>query len=308
MDISIILSTFRRPDLLQKTLEGFCSLDTENLKWEVLIVDNADDETTKQVVARFRDRFFLNYLVERKRGKNNALNSAIPEAKGEVCIFTDDDVLPDPGWLIEVWEGSKRWPQYHVFGGKILPKFPERRQLPFEHPFFENAFAIANWDIAEGCYNADKVWGPNMAIRASIFKQGWRFNPDIGPDGTRYYQMGGETELTTRLERAGFRAIYLPRSIVYHRIQTERLSFKWLYERAFSAGREDAYIEIGGNTNPPIVARVPRYLLLRMIKTTLMLVLSKLSRDLRYKFDRGLKYWHTKGMIYQYIRHLHSDR
>lgn len=306
MDISIILATFQRADLLNQTLRSFCLLNTKGLEWEVLIVDNAEDRRTHDILMSYSDEIPLKYLVETRRGKNNALNRAIPEAKGEVLVFTDDDVIVDPNWLIEVWEGTRRWPQYYVFGGRILPKFPKEKQVPFGHPFFENAFTIANWDIPEGYYNADKVWGPNMAIRAFIFKRGWRFDPNVGPDGTQCYRMGSETDLTTRLERAGFKAIYLPRSIVFHQVRSEQMNTKHMYERAFRTGREYAYI--AGIPKGAVLAGVPPYLLLRMIKASLRFALSSLAMNKIYKFDQGLNYWHTKGMMYEYRKGVARNR
>ena len=48
MDISVILATYHRPEILNRTLESFCSLDTNLLKWEVLVVDNAYDIKTQK--------------------------------------------------------------------------------------------------------------------------------------------------------------------------------------------------------------------------------------------------------------------
>ena len=48
MDISVVLATYHRPEMLNRTLESFCSLDTKTLKWEVLVVDNAYDIKTER--------------------------------------------------------------------------------------------------------------------------------------------------------------------------------------------------------------------------------------------------------------------
>ena len=116
-NISIIVATFRRPVLLEQTLKSFLALDTAGLNWEVLIVDNADDPETKKAALNYSERIPLRYFAELKRGKNNALNRALPEAQGELFVFTDDDVVVEKDWLVEIWNGVKRWPGNHVFGG-----------------------------------------------------------------------------------------------------------------------------------------------------------------------------------------------
>jgi hypothetical protein len=111
---------------------------------------------------------------------------------------------------------------------------PQVQQASFDH-----AYAIADWVQPEGPYRASRVYGPNMAIRASVFHAGWSFDPAIGPDGTDTYIPGSETDPTMRLERAGFPAVYLPRALVLHQIRAEQLGLEWLSQRAFRKGRED---------------------------------------------------------------------
>ena len=188
------------------------------------MVDNAGGERTRKTVTKFSNKLPIKYLVEMKPGKNNALNTALPQAEGEIFVFTDDDIVADPNWLIEIREGMKRWSEYHVFDGRILPKWPNGKGILFEHPFLKGAYTIADWDIPEGFYSARRVWGPNMAIRASIFRNGWRYDPNIGPGGSQNYIMGSETELVNRLEEAGYRAVYLPRSFVFHQIRPEQMN------------------------------------------------------------------------------------
>jgi glycosyltransferase involved in cell wall biosynthesis len=309
MDISILLPTFKRPRLLRQTLNAFARLITEKIRWEVLVIDNGDDQNTKAVVMGYTKKLPIRYIVEKRRGKNNALNTAIPFARGRLIVFTDDDVVPEPNWLIEIWQGTKRWPEDCVFGGRCLPKFPEGHQMPFEHPFFEGAYTIADWDIPEGYHSAADVWGPNMAIRAPIFKEGWRFNPHLGPDGTEFCILGDETEFTLRLEKAGYKAVYLPKALVYHQIPEERMQYQWLYHRAFCFGREDAFIESGAGRKLSRLAGIPLYLFPKLVKTALKYAVSSLSTDGVRKFDRGLQYWRTKGMMYQYSKNrLHTQR
>jgi glycosyltransferase involved in cell wall biosynthesis len=303
-DVSVIIATFKRPHLLEQALNSFLFLDTSGLEWEVLIVDNADDSATKKVVTNFSNQISKKYLVEKNRGKNNALNRAIPEARGEIVVFTDDDILADAKWLKEIWKGTRRWPEHYVFGGRSLASFPDGQGMPFEHEFFTGAFAIADWDIPEGPYEADKVWGLNMAIRALIFNQGWRFNPKLGPNGTDRCILGDETELTGRLSAAGFNALYLPKALVFHQIQKESLNYKWLYKRAFILGQQNAYFD--SKSNLPINGRIPRYLIQRLLKSYVLFFMAMFSKDQKLKFERGVSYWETRGSIYYYRNSFHD--
>lgn len=296
MDISVLLSTYRRAEILDRTLESFCHLDTDGLKWELIVVDNADDPKTQRAVENYVGRLPIKYLLETKRGKNNALNTAIEFAKGDLFVFTDDDIIADRNWLFEMWEGAKRWPDCSVFGGRILPKFPPGEiPIPREHPLFEGAYCVADWKRDEGPYRAQDVWGSNMAIRSEVFHQGGRFNSAIGPDGNNYI-MGSETELTVRLEKVGCHSIYLPRSLVYHQIRPEQLRIKWLYCRAYRTGRTQA--QNNRFPNVPFMFGVPRHLIRKLIENGIKKLLYFFDR--KKAIDFGIKYWMVRGNIYQY--------
>ncbi len=296
LNISVIVATYRRPDILFLTLESLCHLQTHGLKWEIIVVDNADDQKTRNVVSHFQDRLPVHYLVEVRRGKNNALNKAVETARGDLFVFTDDDITADPRWLMEVWEGSQRWPDIAIFGGKIVALFPPGK-IPISrgHPFFSGAYAVLDRGIDEGRSNPKEFWGPNLAIRSHVFHEGWRYNPDIGPNGDNYI-MGSETELLKRLHQAGMSAVFLPNSLVYHRIRPEQLEVAWLYRRAFKFGRFQAVS--WGKPDVPYLFGAPRFLYRRLV----MLYLQRIRHclDTEKRIDLGITHWMLRGNLYQY--------
>ena len=93
MDISVILATYKRPQILSKTLESFCALKTDGLEWEVIVVDNAGDPDSQRTVEGFQRRLPLRFFVEKTPGKNNALNHGLKKARGELFVFTDDYIV-----------------------------------------------------------------------------------------------------------------------------------------------------------------------------------------------------------------------
>lgn len=296
MNISVILATFRRSEILSRTLESFCLLDTGGLSWEVIVVDNADDQPTHKLVSGYSNRLPIKYLVEVKNGKNNALNNAIEIANGDLFVFTDDDVIADSNWLQEMVHGAQRWSAYSVFGGRILPEFPEGKvPIKSTHHFFNGAYVVADRDIPEGEYDSFHVWGPNMAIRSKIFRQGYRFNTEIGPNGKNYI-MGSETELTERLFKDGFGAVYLPNCLVHHQIRPEQLRVKWLYGRAFRYGR--SRVQDLGVLDVTHVFNVPRYWLRKLLEALFRRFIYYFDWD--KKVDAGIDYWMILGNIYQY--------
>ncbi len=174
MHISIVLSTYRRLASLRQTLESFWSLATDGLDWEVLVVDNAGEHAVHDLVHTASQQLPVRYFVETTPGKNSALNRVLPECRGALYLFTDDDILADQRWLIEAWQGAQRWPHSAVFGGRVLPQWPAGEPpIPVHDPFARGAYVIADWGLPEAPYAAECVFDPNMAVRAAVFHAGW---------------------------------------------------------------------------------------------------------------------------------------
>lgn len=296
--VSILMSTFKRAIVLRETLESMAAMQPPGCNWELLCVDNSGDQETKSVVAEFKSLLPVRYLVERKRGKNAALNAGIRGARGAVLVFTDDDVTVDEDWLRELKAGFERWPDAAVFGGRIVPRFPTG-VAPYElrSILTKAAFVEADWGIPEGYYSPLRVWGPNMAVRSTVFDRGFRFDESVGPSGEDYAN-GSETSFVLEVARQGFEPVYLPGALVHHRIRPEQMTLKWLKGRAFRAGRgaarrqeiERAKLWLG----------VPRYLYRAIVEAWIAWAWSSVWRkDESARVERLMQFHHCRGRIHE---------
>jgi glycosyltransferase involved in cell wall biosynthesis len=301
MEITVLLATCRRDDTLRACLESLLRVDGRSFAWEALIVDNAGQQSTRELVESYRGQLNVRYLLETTPGKNNALNHALEDARGELFVFTDDDIVAEPSWLYEMWRGAARWPDHAVFAGRILPKWPGAKDPPFgvSDRHIRAAFVIADWGLEEGPIASARVWGPNMAVRAQVFSSGIRFNPAVGPRGSNYV-MGSETELTTRLENQGMGAVYLPRSVVWHQIRQEQLTVKWLHGRSYRAGRAEAFSEYSVWSAPRVLG-LPRFLLRQLAAVGIARILARLRSDREEMLKLGMTYWRLRGSLHQCI-------
>ena len=190
---------------LPRVLQAYCDVEAPRGGWKLLVVDNGSTDRTRDILSSFSDRLPLGCLFEGRRGQNSSRNKALPELAGDLAVFTDDDAIPRPDWLRRLRSAADEHPEYSIFGGTILPRWeraPEDwllRWVPLPIGF---ALTDPAWE--EGPIRTSWVFSPNMAIRASIFRDGYRFDEDFGPrEGS--YAMGSETELTQRLATAGVR-------------------------------------------------------------------------------------------------------
>lgn len=128
--------------------------------------------------------------------------------------------------------------EYDLFGGTIYPLFEvfPPKWLLKDKVTFDMLYCTRV--LPEGPIAADLVFGPNMAVRTSIFKTGFRFNENIGPNGTDpNYPMGSETEFCRRVERSGAKAWFAKEPCVEIIISKSQLSRSFWASRFYRHGR-----------------------------------------------------------------------
>jgi GT2 family glycosyltransferase len=102
--VSVVVPTFRRPDLLDRCLKALLSQDLDPAQYEILIADDAADlATERQVEWRAKQTgVAIRYLaVTGAHGPAAARNVGWRVARGPIIAFTDDDCIPDLSWLKE---------------------------------------------------------------------------------------------------------------------------------------------------------------------------------------------------------------
>jgi glycosyltransferase involved in cell wall biosynthesis len=229
------------------------------LAWEVVVVDNGSTDRTPEVLRAAAESLPLVAIAESRPGKNRAINRALEVARGSLLLFSDDDVIPEPGWVAAMWSAAARWPADDIFGGEVRLAFPEGTPDWLREPF-DPALNFARYgaDEPEGP-TARLPNGPNFAVRATALAS-VRFSEAIGPDGTGTYAMGSETEMLERLRGRGARFIYVPSAVVQHVVQPHQLEPRYLVGRSYRLGRGEVRRRGSRGSSAPRLLGAPRHL------------------------------------------------
>ncbi len=99
--ISVICSTYNRPDALDAALSGLIR-QTDN-HFEVIIADDGSTDDTRKVVAQYQRTapFRVSHAWHEDQGFRLAAirNLALQYAKGSYILFLDGDCIPSPEWI-----------------------------------------------------------------------------------------------------------------------------------------------------------------------------------------------------------------
>jgi len=230
--------------------------------WEILVINNNSTDATPEVCEEFAGKLPLHYHVEKRQGKSYALNTAISLAKGEVLLFTDDDVTVPPEWVQCYLDAAQTRPEASFFGGKIIPEWdqPPPKWLE-EHHDLVDGITVSYSRGDTPCIVSDNqkpFFGANFAIRKEALDcSGIRFQTDLGLIGSQ--RIGGEEQvLIAELIEKGHLGYYMPEAFVYHWTSPDRMTEKYIWKWYASYGRLEAKLGQIPCTN--LWFRVPRYL------------------------------------------------
>ena len=99
-DVSVIVPTYNRRDLVLQTLEALSQ--QQAARFEVVIVDDASTDGSFAAIAKRAGELGLYGRVvnlQRNRGPADARNVGILAAAADTLAFTDSDCTPTPTWL-----------------------------------------------------------------------------------------------------------------------------------------------------------------------------------------------------------------
>jgi glycosyltransferase involved in cell wall biosynthesis len=242
--VTIAIPTYNRADYLRQTLEGIAVQQFPRSHYEVLVIDNNSTDHTKAVVEAFASvEPAPRYILETKQGLDYARNRAIAEARGEIIVFGDDDILVQPDWLAQIAvpllaDGDAR--QIGAVGGEVIPVFPHG--LP---DWVREWHAPLAFRPDAGPLEPRQCpMGANLAFPKWIFEELGPFHTALDRAAGNYFS-GGDSEMIRRVRAAGYAVWFAPAAAVQHQMPANRTTFKYASRHAFDSARSRVIDRVG---------------------------------------------------------------
>lgn len=240
-DMSVLIATYNRAEVLRQTLEAMCRVDREGLDVEFVIIDNNSKDHTTEVIKPFKDRLPIRHLFQPRQGKSTALNLALDTVElGDIVVFIDDDVVPHRDWLNQVARACKEFPDTGVFGWRIRLIWPDNLDIP-QWAFRKDMQWLFNpRDLGNDAYpyaESENPPGANTWVRRALCVS-HRFDETRGPGGA--YAPGEDSLFVKTLIENGHNAGYVGSAEVGHLVQPRLLTAAEVRRRASKYGRHIA--------------------------------------------------------------------
>lgn len=176
--LSIAVLAFNEAERLPETLDRIIAfVKTQSFDAEVIVVDNASTDTTRDVVMEFSSRYpSIRYLYEAVRGKGAAVKTGMLAGQGEYLLICDADMavpveevdkflsplLRDYDVAVGSREadGAKRHnePRHRHLMGRIFNLIVRMLVLPGLHDT-QCGFKCFRRDIARDLFSASRIDG-----------------------------------------------------------------------------------------------------------------------------------------------------
>lgn len=221
-DASVIIPVFNQSSFTEKCLDKIFENTLSKISFEVIVVDNASEDNTPQVVESFKERFpEIKYIRNEQNLKfAKACNIGAREAKGEFLIFLNNDTEVQKGWLENAIMRLEMDDNIGIVGAKLL--YPDRT---IQHCgiIFVRSYdkEIPVWPIHRfrgvdenypGVLQPKKMYavtGACMFIRKELFISLNGFNENYG----MYFE---DIDLCFKAAQLGKSILYEPNCVVIH--------------------------------------------------------------------------------------------
>ncbi len=238
--ISAIICTHNREQYLGAAIDSLLQQDCS--AFEVVVVDNASSDRTRDIVAT---RQGVKYVFEPVIGLSVARNTGAKAAVGEILAYLDDDAVASPSWLRILEEAYQSNEKLAVAGGKVTLLWPADTQPPLWLSV-NLAANLGAYDLGDSIVYIHQPGmtprGLNYSVRRTFLEQIGGFNVNLGRIGK--ILLSNEELHTTELAlQLGWQVAYLPEALVAHNVAIERLQRSWFLSRGWWQGISECYRE-----------------------------------------------------------------
>lgn len=185
--------------------------------FEVILVDNASRDNSLTLVTKNYPEVKV-IALSHNRGFTGGNNAGLRAARGEIVALLNNDTEADEHWLAEVTAAFERHPEAGSVASK-MKLFDRRDTFHTAGDFYRVDGLPGNrgvWEVDRGQYDREEyvfsACGGSAAYRRSMLDQ-------IGLLDEDFFFSGEDIDLAWRAQLAGWKCVYAPRALVYHKLK-----------------------------------------------------------------------------------------
>ena len=211
-EVSIIIPVHNHIETTLSLLHKL-RLNTDTTKFEIIIVDDASTDSTKEILAKIRGIKVVTQTIN--VGYLLATNSAIKFCEGKHICLLNNDTLPENGWLDSLVRTMNSNDQVAIAGSMLLSSDGKVAEVGSQ--IFQNRqiWNLGRWatrgnELFNFTREVDYCSAAAILVDGSFFRSLGGFDERYVP---AYYE---DTDLATTAWSQGRKVVYVHNSVVKH--------------------------------------------------------------------------------------------
>lgn len=235
MDLSIIITHHKTPELLYLCLDSIRKTIKKDIKYEIVVVESESEDKTRELMRDlYSDIKFIS--LRENIGYSKMVNIGLRKIKGDYILILNADIIVLEKSILKMLKYIKNHPAVGIVSPQLLD-FTNNIQIScFSTPTLKaiiarrtflgklsagkrilDHFLISNWD-RRSVKEVDWVQGSAMMVRKSAMKK-------VGLLDERFFMYFEDADWCRRFWQNGFKVVYLPQAKMVH--YYHRSSKKW---------------------------------------------------------------------------------
>ena len=241
--VSVIVCTRDNAESLRHTLASIARCEVpHDVDVDGLVVDNGSSDHNRAVIEQAGSaRIAFRRVQENVPGLCRARNRALSEARGEVFLWTDDDVRVPASWIAAM--------SRPILSGSAAAAAGEIRIPPHLAEAVRGTHLAPRLGLVASTHETDfrnpaTMFGANMAFSRAVLGAVPSFDVALGagPSSLGFYE---EVLFSSQLVGAGFRLVGVPgdEAAVLHHFDVRRAEFASVLRMSRRMGRSAAHFD-----------------------------------------------------------------
>jgi len=183
--------------------------------FEIIVVDNgSNDDSVSFICDNYPDVKLI--LNSRNFGFAHAVNQGINVSQGDYVALLNNDTIVDPGWIVELVSVMESDERIGMAAPKIL-KYDNRDLIDSAGVgIYPDGMSRGRGMLEKdnGQFNSrEEILLPSGC--AALYRK--KMLDEIGEFDETFFAYGEDTDLGLRSRKAGWSAVYVPESVVFHK-------------------------------------------------------------------------------------------
>ncbi len=210
-EITIIIGTYNRPEVLTSLLKQLDAV-SKTISFEVLIIDQSDEENYKKNVKNLPKSPDFNLIRQEKPNTCKYLNTGWQKAQAPIVLYLDDDVTITDDTIrahLDAYQDE------HIRGvaGRVIN---DNEAITTDNRvgkiFFNGAVITKNFTYTKKTF-VDFPYGCNMSFRKATLQQLNGFDEHIQPPIYAFNEIDMGVRISKRWPNS---LLFEPKALVYH--------------------------------------------------------------------------------------------